>query len=57
MNKSFFIVVITVTLVILWCTFSFLSSAVVSSRHNCNKNYPIGYVFHTKLFCEIEEDK
>ena len=41
--------------VIFWSFVSVMGSLAQSDTDNCSNDYPIGYFFHTKLFCPIEE--
>jgi len=47
---------ITTMVIIIWMFISLFTSAIVSSEKLCNKDFPISYIFYTKLFCEIEND-
>ena len=42
------------SLMLVWLMFSAAASTVVVNQDLCDKDYPIGRVLYTKMFCEIK---
>ncbi len=40
-----------------WFIISVLFSFIQIDRKACNKTYPINYIFYSRLFCEIKNEK
>lgn len=45
---------IAVLIVCLWGIGSAMTSFGVVAARSCDKDYPIGYIFYSKLFCELK---
>ena len=53
-DKLHIISTISATIGIVWLMFSVAASTVVVNQDLCDKDYPIGRVLYTKMFCEIK---
>ena len=54
MGDKLLISMIGATIGIVWLMFSVAASTIVVNQDLCDKDYPIGRVLYTRMFCEIK---